>query len=782
MRFQCPFCQFISSADPVLSGELFTCPSCTKPLKVPTGLQEGVVIGDFVIQSKIGSGSIGTVYKATQLSLGRTVALKVLSSESVNQKGLEDFLSEARAAAKLNHTNLVQALSVGDSDGYCYMAMTLLTGITVKMKIKQGPIPVDEALHIVQQVAEALHYAWQEAKLIHRDVKPENIILTDEGIAKLTDLGLAMREKDWREGMEISGSPSYMSPEQFYGEKLDSRSDIYSLGITLYQMLSGQLPFKSPSVRSLALQHIQEEAVPLSKLNLRIPPMVSALVKKMIAKRVEERFQSMEDLLGQIWKIRQKTAPDKDLVPSVHTISIRRLDYDRQLDSQRNLTPKTGSAANNFYPFGPGGPAVPVKIKGHGGLLTLLLIALFVMVGIGFYLFSKNLELTHQLQEPSDLTALRKRVEHFCVMVDKQEASSEYIEQQARTLTIEIESLEAEPELATLVKQALKVDRQQRELKRTAEFESKYQKSIAALDEKNKALADAQKTIADIKAGSANENELLTKLSTATAALFSGEKDALMAEIDSRKIHAETLSAALGDCLKNIVFDKIRTRNPAEGVDYMSIINRKLLPFNDTEYAFYRQLAQLAAKVDYTLRRGVGITGTGRVVQINGVNLTLTGVVAGNFTFVDEQRQVVPVQASRLSPREVYQILRPVFRDVDSSLVIYSILVARGEVGDALAYADSDPLRINYVTFLIENALERMRNAYKDNPERAVEYERSIFKMIGASEALSGYLTEAENIIAGAKAVIPQPTPRPVTDTPSNENVSDSEEQTDSIP
>ncbi|OGV33498.1 MAG: hypothetical protein A2020_10385 [Lentisphaerae bacterium GWF2_45_14] len=332
MRFKCPFCSYIIKSDDTYRGYKTKCPSCEKAVLVPISpFERDCVIADFVIEAKIGKGSIGTVYKATQVSLDRKVALKVLSPEYTNSKGISDFLREARAAAKLSHTNIVQSLAVGEEDGTCYMAMTYITGETLKDKIaRDGKIPVDESLHIAQQVAEALYYAWDEAKLIHRDVKPDNIMITEEGLVKLTDLGLAMHQKDWREDMEISGSPSYMSPEQFSGEKLDSRSDIYSLGITIYQMLSGKLPFEGETLKTVARQHFEEEAQPLHKVDPKIPTKVSALVKKMIAKIPEDRFATMEELLNNIWNIRQKTAPNKDLVPDVHTISINRLDYDYQ--------------------------------------------------------------------------------------------------------------------------------------------------------------------------------------------------------------------------------------------------------------------------------------------------------------------------------------------------------------------------------------------------------------------------------------------------------------------
>ena len=335
MRYRCPFCYYTIAVDDMSRGYPVVCAGCGKTVQIPPGkFDPGCIIGDFVILNRIGAGSIGTVYKATQLSLDRQVALKILSPEYTTSKGIDDFLREARAAAKLIHTNLVQALAVGEEDGICYLAMTYVNGENLKARLRrEGRIPVDEALHIAQQVAEALYYAWDEAGLIHRDVKPDNIMTTDDGIVKLTDLGLAMNQSEWTEDMEISGSPSYMSPEQFAGEKLDPRSDIYSLGITLYQMISGRLPYDGETVKKIARQHREEEPIPLRRLVPGVPLPVEALVKRMMAKKPENRFASMEEVLKAIWTIRQKTAPNKSLVPDVHTISIKRLDYDMQNES-----------------------------------------------------------------------------------------------------------------------------------------------------------------------------------------------------------------------------------------------------------------------------------------------------------------------------------------------------------------------------------------------------------------------------------------------------------------
>jgi serine/threonine protein kinase len=334
LRFQCTFCLSLISVDDPEQRQI-NCSSCGKKCFVPSSpFEPSCIINDFIIKEKIGRGSIGTVFKAIQISLDRPVALKVLAPEFASCKGVAAFLNEAKAAAALSHPNLVQALAVGEEDGICYFAMSYIDGVTLTEYIeRQGDIAPDEALHIVQQVAESLYYAWDEARIIHRDVKPDNIMITREGVVKLTDLGLAMRQKDWCEEMEISGSPAYMSPEQFAGEPLDTRSDIYSLGISFYQMLTGILPFCGETFKSIAREHFDKRPTPVRELNADVPIKVSEILKKMIAKLPEDRYPDMESLLRDIWNARQKTAPNLALVPDVHTISINKLDYDLQTQS-----------------------------------------------------------------------------------------------------------------------------------------------------------------------------------------------------------------------------------------------------------------------------------------------------------------------------------------------------------------------------------------------------------------------------------------------------------------
>ena len=414
MRFQCPFCSYITENEISQLGQKVSCPSCKQSIMIPSdNRQQGCVIGDFILREKLGAGSLATVFKSTQISLGREVALKVLSNEYTDFKGVSDFLKEARAAAKLNHPNLVQAYAVGEDNGSCYLAMDYVKGQTLKDIIQSDEeIPIDKALHIIQQIAEALYYAWEEAEMIHRDVKPDNIMINLEGMAKLTDLGLAMNKSDWHEDMDISGSPSYMSPEQFAGESLDTRSDIYSLGVTLYQILTRKLPFDGSTIRTIAKQHFQEEAVAVNKINSDIPATAATLVKKMIAKSPDDRFCDMEELLKAIWQIRQKTAPSTELIPNVHTISIKRLEYDIQNEKVQQRRREVEKERQ-----------VEAKIKDENkSIRTLFIIAVAVLVLLGAFI-SYDLLTTGQQQKTDE--EFSQKISNFENMVRKSSISAD---------------------------------------------------------------------------------------------------------------------------------------------------------------------------------------------------------------------------------------------------------------------------------------------------------------------------------------------------------------------
>jgi serine/threonine-protein kinase len=262
----------------------------------------GKKLGGYEIVEFLGKGGMGAVYKGRQISMERFVALKILNEKLVNDKDfIERFLQEAKSAGRLNHPNIIQVIDIDMSDGTYFFSMEYVDGPTVGRILKEkGQLLVDESLEIVASTAEALHFAHKNA-LIHRDIKPDNVMINSEGQVKLADLGLARNPDDDMvdlvDGKKIVwGTPSYMSPEQAMGHKLDGRSDLYSLGATWYQMLTGNAPFKGKTGPEIMQQHISSRVPNIHKKNDQVPKEVSTMIEKLLRKRAEDRYQSGEEL------------------------------------------------------------------------------------------------------------------------------------------------------------------------------------------------------------------------------------------------------------------------------------------------------------------------------------------------------------------------------------------------------------------------------------------------------------------------------------------------------
>lgn len=310
MRFQCPFCQGIVAVANTDLGIDCQCGHCGEIVTVPSyRLSTGAVISDFIILEELGRGGMGIVYLAHQMTLDRAAALKILSDAYAGDaEFVVDFIKEARAAAKLNHPHIVQAYAVGEDEGVFFFAMEHIDGETMKTYLKrEGVVPIDFALEVIQQIAEALDYAWKEQRLIHRDIKPDNIMLTKNGRAKLADLGLARvaGEIDDADADEVMGTPQYISPEHLTGAEMDVRSDIYSLGATLFHLITGRFAFEGRSATEIARKHLEETLESPKTLNPKISDGVCNIIFKMMAKRAEERYQSAEDLVEDLRLVRK---------------------------------------------------------------------------------------------------------------------------------------------------------------------------------------------------------------------------------------------------------------------------------------------------------------------------------------------------------------------------------------------------------------------------------------------------------------------------------------------
>lgn len=272
-------------------------------------------IPGYKIIGKLGAGAMAIVYKGKQLSLNRTVAIKVLPKRfSDNPEYVERFYKEGQAAGKLNHPNIVQAFDVGEAGGYHYFVMEYVEGKTIAEDLTDGNVFGEaEALDIVIQVAYALAHA-HACNLIHRDVKPKNIMISKNGTVKLADMGLARETTDIEaaqsEAGKAYGTPYYIAPEQIRGKiDIDGRADIYGLGATLYHMLTGRVPFMAEDSADVMRKHLREKLVPPDHINTSLSAGVSEVVEIMMAKRRENRYKNIEELLLDLEALRNGKPP-----------------------------------------------------------------------------------------------------------------------------------------------------------------------------------------------------------------------------------------------------------------------------------------------------------------------------------------------------------------------------------------------------------------------------------------------------------------------------------------
>ena len=274
----------------------------------------GMFLGDrYEILEKIGSGGMSEVYRARDHRLNRDVAIKVLKQEFNSDRSfIGKFRTEAHAAACLSHPNIVHVFDVGDEEDIHYIVMELVEGITLKTYIsRKGKLEIRETIGIAMQVAQGIEAA-HEQHIVHRDIKPQNIIISRDGKVKVTDFGIAKAATNETITSSTMGSVHYISPEQARGGYCDERSDIYSLGITIYEMLTGQVPFEGDSAVSVALLHIQGEMVSPRKYEPMIPVSLEKIVLKCTQKKPEMRYRTVTELIENLK--RALMTPDEDFV------------------------------------------------------------------------------------------------------------------------------------------------------------------------------------------------------------------------------------------------------------------------------------------------------------------------------------------------------------------------------------------------------------------------------------------------------------------------------------
>jgi serine/threonine protein kinase len=270
-------------------------------------MMEGKILGNrYELLEKVGGGGMALVYRARCTLLNRDVAVKILRPEFINdEEFVKRFRVEAQAAASLSHPNIVSIYDVGQEDDIHYIVMEYIDGITLKEYIeKKGALHWEEAINIAIQICSAIEQAHRK-NIIHRDIKPHNIMLTRDGIAKVTDFGIARAVSSSTITVVGStiGSVHYFSPEQARGGYIDEKSDLYSLGIALYEMVTGKVPFTGESPVTVALKHIQDEPMPAIGSNSELPQGVNDIIMKAIKKDKNKRYQSASEMLSDLFRV-----------------------------------------------------------------------------------------------------------------------------------------------------------------------------------------------------------------------------------------------------------------------------------------------------------------------------------------------------------------------------------------------------------------------------------------------------------------------------------------------
>lgn len=285
-------------------------------------------LGRYIIVEELGQGAMGVVYKAVDPLIDRTVAIKTINLD-LSRDELENFEKrfqrEVQSAGKLNHPNIVTIYDVGRTEGVAYMAMEFLEGKELREILDSGVVlPIEKVVHIATQVCDGLAFAHENG-IVHRDIKPANIMVMKNGMVKITDFGIAQVSSASRTmaGM-VMGSPKYMSPEQVVGQAVDGRSDIFSLGVVLYEMLTGKTPFVGDNISAIMYQILNEEPIPPKAFNQNIPDSINYIILRALAKHPDGRYQTAKELARDLRKYKTLEVPAPGEAPAPPTTPMER--------------------------------------------------------------------------------------------------------------------------------------------------------------------------------------------------------------------------------------------------------------------------------------------------------------------------------------------------------------------------------------------------------------------------------------------------------------------------
>ncbi len=354
-------------------------------VKMPGDVELKDLLSKYEVGEKLGEGGMGIVYKAMQRSMARAIAIKILTPKYASRpKFVDQFIREARAAGQLNHPNIIQVHDVGTENDIHYFSMEFVDGSTCMQLLKaDGPFAVPEALEITRQVARALDYAHSH-RLIHQDIKPDNIMIGPGNLVKLADLGISKtfdEAESEGDGKKVMGTPHYMAPEAGLGKKIDHRVDIYSLGATLYHLLTGKTPYHGTNATEVLKAHVMDPLPPLQDLNPEVSDDVCALVERMMAKKPEERYQTAAEVITEIERLQGGSTLGRERIPGHETMILRRFASGKAASPPGTMAgmPTTGDHTPEAHAAVPPPAPAWAKLLGWGLAIAAILLAVLAV-------------------------------------------------------------------------------------------------------------------------------------------------------------------------------------------------------------------------------------------------------------------------------------------------------------------------------------------------------------------------------------------------------------------
>jgi len=405
--FNCPLCALPMNADEQFRGHTIPCPHCNQNIVIPEfSIQAGMQIGGYVMEKMLGVGGMGEVWLAHQTAMSRKVALKLLSpSLTKNSEFVDQFMREVKMTGRLEHPNVITAFDAGVDHGLYYLAIAFVDGEELEDKLeREGRLPEKEALKTALAVAKALNYSWQEAHILHRDVKPANIMIEKTGIVKLMDMGISKsvsESSSITQSGTIVGTPHYISPEQAQAvTDLDFRSDAYSLGATLFHMVTGTVPFDADNPMGVLTKHITEKLPDPRSVYPEMSEACSLLIQILMRKDRDDRQQSWDEV-------------EKDI----------RLVIKGNLPSsvKKDANPKAAKTRRSGKSFSASRANVQVQKTSRAPLFITLIIALAAAGGGTYYFLQEKAkaDAVEQAQKDAKREAIRKKNE---MLVSEREA------------------------------------------------------------------------------------------------------------------------------------------------------------------------------------------------------------------------------------------------------------------------------------------------------------------------------------------------------------------------